>query len=122
MQAALAHATGNTRMLPYHSATTALSLLANSVVPRSTEPHWLRRDGSFGWSRRHWFYQRALKELIGKWFAKTGKRKDIYLATKFGLADPTRFPNGSPEYVRVAFENSLKKLQTDYVDLYYLHR
>lgn len=61
-------------------------------------------------------------ELIGKWFEKTGKRKDIFLATKFGLADPTRFPNADPAYVRTAFENSLKKLKTDYVDLYYLHR
>ena len=62
------------------------------------------------------------EELIGKWFAKTGKRKEIFLATKFGLADKTRFPNGDPDYVKVAFEDSLKKLQTDYVDLYYLHR
>ncbi|THH09712.1 hypothetical protein EW146_g8608 [Bondarzewia mesenterica] len=56
------------------------------------------------------------EEILGKWFARSGKRKDIYLATKFGLADPTKFPNGSPEYVKVAFENSLKKLQTDYID------
>ncbi|THH19291.1 hypothetical protein EW146_g1857 [Bondarzewia mesenterica] len=62
------------------------------------------------------------EELLGKWFAKSGKRKDIFLATKFGLADQTRFPNGDPDYVKVAFEASLKKLQTDYIDLYYLHR
>lgn len=62
------------------------------------------------------------EELIGKWFARTGKRKDIFLATKFGLADPLRFPNADPAYVKTAIKDSLKKLQTDYIDLYYLHR
>lgn len=62
------------------------------------------------------------EELIGKWFVRTGKRKDIFLATKFGLADPLRFPNADPAYVKTAIKNSLKKLQTDYIDLYYLHR
>ncbi|KAI0065910.1 Aldo/keto reductase [Artomyces pyxidatus] len=62
------------------------------------------------------------EELIGKWFARSGRREDVFLATKFGLADPTRFPNGDPDYVREEFARQLKKLQTDYVDLYYLHR
>ncbi|KAI0065911.1 Aldo/keto reductase [Artomyces pyxidatus] len=62
------------------------------------------------------------EELIGKWFARSGKRKDVFLATKFGLADPTRFPNGDPDYVREEFARQLQKLQTDYVDLYYFHR
>lgn len=62
------------------------------------------------------------EELIGKWFARTGKRKDVFLATKFGLADPLRFPNADPTYVKTAIKDSLKKLQTDYIDLYYLHR
>ncbi|KAI0050220.1 Aldo/keto reductase [Auriscalpium vulgare] len=62
--------------------------------------------------------------LIGKWFARTGKRKDIFLATKVGVAGPREghWPNGDPDYVRSQFKNSLERLQTDYVDLYYLHR
>ncbi|KAI0050210.1 Aldo/keto reductase [Auriscalpium vulgare] len=62
--------------------------------------------------------------LLGKWFARTGKRKDIFVATKVGIAGPMEghWPNGDPDYVRSQFANSLKNLQTDYVDLYYLHR
>ena len=56
-------------------------------------------------------------------FKRTGKRNEIFLATKFGLAfQPDRLVNGSPEYMREHFERSLKRLGVDYVDLYYLHR
>jgi aryl-alcohol dehydrogenase-like predicted oxidoreductase len=54
-------------------------------------------------------------------------RKKITLATKFGIVrdpnDPTkRGVNGKPEYVRSSCEGSLKRLGTDVIDLYYLHR
>lgn len=65
------------------------------------------------------------EELLGKWLA--GKREKVVLATKFGIQlDPNnphaRTINGKPEYVRQAIEGSLKRLNTDHVDLYYLHR
>jgi len=66
------------------------------------------------------------EELIGKWFKQTGRRKEIFLATKFAnFVDPQTGQHrirGDKEYVRQAFEASLKRLQTDYVDLYYQHR
>ncbi|KAJ7813692.1 NADP-dependent oxidoreductase domain-containing protein [Mycena olivaceomarginata] len=62
------------------------------------------------------------EELIGKWFKRTGKRADIFLCSKFGLAPPTYAPDGSPAYVKTATESSLKKLGVNYIDLYYLHR
>lgn len=66
------------------------------------------------------------EELVGKWFTlHPERRKDIFLATKFGFVDPTKMPmeiRSDPEYVKQAFETSLKKLKTDYVDLYYCHR
>jgi len=66
------------------------------------------------------------EELIGKWFKLTGRRKEIFLATKFGITqDPQtkqRIARGDPEYVRECIEGSLKRLQTDYVDLFYQHR
>ncbi|KZT18982.1 Aldo/keto reductase [Neolentinus lepideus HHB14362 ss-1] len=64
------------------------------------------------------------EELMGKWFSKTGKRKEIFLATKGGLGppEPGRLVSGEPEYIKGCIETSLKKLQTDYIDLYYLHR
>ncbi|HYJ90561.1 MAG TPA: aldo/keto reductase [Pyrinomonadaceae bacterium] len=64
------------------------------------------------------------EELVGK--ALKGRRDTVVLATKFGI-DPTsdvnvRRVNGKPEYVRQAIEASLRRLGTDRVDLYYLHR
>ncbi|KAJ7811316.1 NADP-dependent oxidoreductase domain-containing protein [Mycena olivaceomarginata] len=61
------------------------------------------------------------EELLGKWFKRTGKRADIFLASKFGFT-PSYSIDGSPEYVKKAAESSLKTLGVDYIDLYYLHR
>ena len=63
--------------------------------------------------------------LVGKAIAPF--RKNITLATKFGIvrdpADPkARGQNGKPEYVKKSCEASLKRLNTDVIDLYYLHR
>lgn len=63
------------------------------------------------------------EELVGRWM--DGKRDRIVLATKFGnewLPDGKVRFNGSPEYCRRACEASLRRLRTDYIDLYYLHR
>lgn len=65
------------------------------------------------------------EELLGEWLR--GKRDRVVLATKFGIVrDPVnpqqRGFNGRPEYVRQSIEGSLRRLRTDHVDLYYLHR
>lgn len=64
------------------------------------------------------------EELLGR--ALRGKRGGIFLASKFGLVrsdDPhARSVNGRPEYVRQSVDGSLKRLETDYLDLYYQHR
>ncbi|AEV62534.1 aldo/keto reductase [Pseudomonas ogarae] len=64
------------------------------------------------------------EELLGR--ALRGKRESLYLASKFGLvrsSDPhARGVNGRPEYVRQSVDGSLKRLDTDYLDLYYQHR
>ena len=65
------------------------------------------------------------EELIGK--ALKGIRDKITLATKFGIVrDPVnplvRGINGKPDYVKRACEASLKRLQIETIDLYYLHR
>ncbi|KAH8658015.1 aldo-keto reductase [Xylariales sp. PMI_506] len=64
------------------------------------------------------------EELLGKWFEKTGRRDEIFLATKFGNRVTTTgsVVDGRPEYVSEACEASLKRLQTDRIDLYYQHR
>ena len=64
------------------------------------------------------------EELLGKAFA--GRRDKVVIATKFGTilhrGDGTRGIDGSPENVRISIEGSLKRLNTDYLDLYYQHR
>ncbi len=63
--------------------------------------------------------------LIGK--AIAGRRKDVFLATKFGITrDPAnesvRGVNGRPEYVKASCDASLKRLGIEQIDLYYQHR
>ncbi len=64
------------------------------------------------------------EKLLGK--ALEGRREKVVLATKFGIVrdESGRFLgiNGSPEYIRKACDNSLSRLKTDYIDLYYQHR
>ncbi len=64
------------------------------------------------------------EELVGR--ALAGRRDGVVLATKFGnqRSPDGKFlrVNGTPEYVRQAAEASLKRLQVDVIDLYYLHR
>lgn len=62
--------------------------------------------------------------LLAKAFR--GKRDKVLIATKVGSEmtdDGQRLPvNGTPAYIKKAIERSLRHLETDYVDLYYLHR
>src|SRR5579884_3193421 len=63
------------------------------------------------------------EELIAR--AIAGHRDDYVIASKFGnlgLVGGPRFADGRPEYVREACERSLGRLQTDAIDLYYIHR
>ncbi|KAI1640404.1 hypothetical protein F4809DRAFT_663926 [Biscogniauxia mediterranea] len=65
------------------------------------------------------------EELLGKWFARTGKRSEIFLATKFGgvkVGTNSFGFRGDAEYVSEACDNSLKRLGVDYIDLGYPHR
>ena len=67
------------------------------------------------------------EEVVGKWFtANPEKRKDVFLATKFGFVNPDLSQplviRSDPEYIDFALKSSLEKLKTDYVDLYYCHR
>jgi len=65
------------------------------------------------------------EEILGE--ALKGKRNEAVIATKFGYTydEAARELNGedsSPEYIRKACEASLRRLKTDYIDLYQLHR
>jgi aryl-alcohol dehydrogenase-like predicted oxidoreductase len=62
------------------------------------------------------------EEFIGE--ALKGRRHEVVLATKFGmdLDDGWTGPRGAPEYISHAVQNSLKRLQTDVIDVYWYHR
>ena len=64
------------------------------------------------------------EELLGR--ALAGRRDEVVVATKFGTilhrGDGSRGLDGSRENVRISVEGSLKRLGTDYIDLYYQHR
>jgi aryl-alcohol dehydrogenase-like predicted oxidoreductase len=57
--------------------------------------------------------------IIGEWMASRGNRDRIVLATKVGSL-PTR-PGLSAANIRVAVEDSLRRLRTDHIDLYWAH-
>lgn len=64
------------------------------------------------------------EEVLGQ--ALAGKRDQVVIATKFGNAFNSEKrqitgEDGSPEYVRQALEASLRRLNTDYIDLYQFH-
>ena len=63
------------------------------------------------------------EEIIGSWFAK-GARDRVVLATKVTGAGRTEVRGGAaltPAVLRAAVEGSLRRLQTDYIDIYQLH-
>lgn len=77
-------------------------------------------------------YMGLTETYIGNWFAKTGRRRDIVLATKVagrsnisyirkGMKDAPQQTRLSAEQIVYACDNSLQRLQTDYIDLYQLH-
>ena len=58
--------------------------------------------------------------IIGAWMESRGVRQDMLIATKTGMGGTPYALK--PEKVAAAFEGSLERLRTDYVDLYYVHR
>jgi aryl-alcohol dehydrogenase-like predicted oxidoreductase len=62
------------------------------------------------------------EEFLGK--ILKGRRQEVVLATKFGMkmGDGPHKSGGSRKYIMSAVEDSLRRLDTDYIDLYQLHR
>ncbi len=59
--------------------------------------------------------------VIGNWFKQTGKRDKIVIATKLGKPMGDDRKGLSRKYIMQAVEDSLRRLQTDYIDLYQSH-
>ncbi|MFV5694068.1 NADP(H)-dependent aldo-keto reductase [Flavobacterium sp. LB3P122] len=68
----------------------------------------------------------STEKILGTWFKKTGKREEIVLASKIAGPNPNftymREKNDfSPASIKFALDQSLQRLQTDYLDVYQLH-
>jgi aryl-alcohol dehydrogenase-like predicted oxidoreductase len=59
--------------------------------------------------------------IIGQWLSSRKNRKDVIIATKLGKPMGPGKLGLSAKYIRQAIEDSLKRLQTDYIDLYQSH-
>lgn len=93
---------------------------------------------SWWWGDEHSFGDDS-ENLLGEWMSERNNRNDVFLATKFGgrithpekLRDekgeimwdkvPADYEGSSAKVIRTAIEGSLKRLNTDHIDLYYVH-
>jgi aryl-alcohol dehydrogenase-like predicted oxidoreductase len=86
---------------------------------------WWVRDGDTGGES---------ETLLGRWFARTGRRDEVFLATKGGawVSDPAtiragragaadQYAGAGGDTLRHALDESLRRLGVEYVDLYYVH-
>ena len=60
--------------------------------------------------------------ILGKWLTKGNKRSNVIVATKVGIEMGEEKKGLKPAYIAQAVEDSLRRLQTDYIDLYQAHR
>ncbi|KAL5521504.1 hypothetical protein ACEPAF_2252 [Sanghuangporus sanghuang] len=114
---------GGTEIYPIAYGCMGLSAYYGKPLP--DEERFKVLDAAYEFGCNHW--DSALiygdsEELIGRWFKRTGKRSEIFLASKFAINPSTGTIDGSPENVKVSVELSLKGLDVDYIDLYYVHR
>jgi aryl-alcohol dehydrogenase-like predicted oxidoreductase len=86
-----------------------LEALTNGITMLDT-------SDTYGHGHNEQLIAAALKQWTG----------DVFIATKFGICRKKgtyeRTINGRPEYVGQAAEDSLKRLDRDVIDLYYIHR
>jgi len=60
--------------------------------------------------------------ILGNWLKRRGKRQEVVIATKVGMEMGEGRKGLSKAYIMRAVEDSLQRLQTDYIDLYQSHR
>ncbi|KAJ7097433.1 NADP-dependent oxidoreductase domain-containing protein [Mycena epipterygia] len=95
----------------------AMGISAFYGAVESDEDRFKVLDAARAGGCTHWDTAAAYQDsevLLGKWFKRTGKRSDIFLATKF--------IRGDPEAVKEQAALSLSRLGVECIDLYYQHR
>ena len=76
------------------------------------------------WDTADVYGQDGLSErVVGRWFGANGHRNDVVLATKcrFGMGPGPNDRGASRKHIKHALEQSLRRLHTDYIDLYQIH-
>ncbi|MCC8359142.1 aldo/keto reductase [Salinimicrobium sediminilitoris] len=82
----------------------------NSIDTADSYSHWA--PGNHGGES---------ETIIGKWLKERGNRDEIFLATKVGSNPGKEGRDISKKYILKAAEDSLRRLQTDHIDLYFTH-
>ena len=59
--------------------------------------------------------------VLGNWLKRSAKRKEVVIATKVGMAMAPDRKGLSAAHIAQSVEGSLRRLQTDYIDLYFSH-
>ncbi|RDW74179.1 aldo-keto reductase yakc [Coleophoma crateriformis] len=85
---------------------------------------WAADHGITFWDTSDVYGPHTNELLLGKWFAETGRRKEIFLATKFAntMKDGQMLVRGDAPFVKEACAASLARLGVECIDLYYQHR
>ena len=80
-------------------------------------------EGINFWDTAYIYGPERSEEIIGEVLKETGKHEDVVLATKGAhkFVDGKVVFDNSPDFLKESVESSLKRLQTDYIDLYYIH-
>ncbi len=106
---------GCATMTPFYDEPDPASAIATIRRARELGVDFLDSSDAYGAGRN--------EELIAR--AVAGHRDDYVIASKFGnigLQGGPRFADGRPEYLKECCDKSLQRLQTDVIDLYYIHR
>ncbi|HZW67802.1 MAG TPA: aldo/keto reductase [Pseudogracilibacillus sp.] len=85
--------------------------------------HAALEEGIDFWDTAYTYGPKRSEEIIGEVLEETGRRQDVVLASKAAhetIDGKTTF-NNSPSFLKQAVEDSLKRLRTDYIDLFYIH-
>ena len=81
----------------------------NFIDTADTYPWWVNGTGGLS------------ESIIGKWLKTRGNRKDLIIATKVGSETREHGYDISKKHILKSVDESLQRLQTDYIDLYYTH-
>lgn len=81
----------------------------NFIDTADTYPWWINGTGGLS------------ESTIGKWIKSRGNRKEVVIATKVGSETKEHPYDISKKHILKSVDESLQRLQTDYIDLYYTH-